>query len=151
MSTRPPALFDKHKKSPGIQFAAAAVVALLILSLWLHLLLALEIESIGREIDVKTAELERLQRRNLATMDQITRLESQRRMAEEAVAMGFRAQQPLYLTVNEPLVPSASRMDDSAFFTIWTLGAGKEATAARAAGGSPDETTEPATSVANLP
>jgi len=152
VSTRPPALFERHRpKSPALQFALAAVVALLILSLWLHFFLALEIEDIGRDIDVKTEELERLQRENLATMGQITLLESQGRMAGEATAMGFRPQQPLYLAVSRPLARPASQAGESAFLSIWSLGAGKEATAAQAAEGSADELLEPATSVANLP
>jgi len=121
--------------------AIAAVVALLILTQWLHFLLSLEIESMGREIDVKTAELQRLQRENLATMRQITLLK----------AMGFRPQQPLYLAVERPIAPRSSRAGESAFFTIWTLGPGKAAAAAGAAEGSPNEMTEPAISVANLP
>lgn len=152
MSTHPTTQLEVHKlKSPPIGMAIAAVVALLILTQWLHFLLSLEIESMGREIDVKTAELQRLQRENLATMRQITLLESQRRMADEAKAMGFRPQQPLYLTVERPIAPRSSRAGESAFFTIWTLGLGKAAAAAGAAEGSPDELTEPAISVAILP
>jgi len=148
VTTHPTAQLEVHRlKSPPIGMAVAAVVALLILTQWLHFLLSIEIESMGREIDVKTAELQRLQRENLATMRQITLLESQRRMADEATAMGFRPQQPLYLAVERPIAPRSSRAGGSAFFTIWTLGPGKAA----AAEGSPDELTEPATSVANLP
>jgi len=152
MSTHPSALFERHRPtSPALQFALAAVVALLILSLWLHLFLALEIESIGRDIDVRTEELERLQRENLARVGQITLLESQRRMAGEATAMGFRPQQPLYLAVDHPLAQPESTAGESAFLNIWALGAGRQATAPRAAGGSPSEPAEPATSVANVP
>jgi len=136
---------EVHKrKSPPIGMAIAAVVALLILTQWLHFLLSMEIENMGREIDVKTAELQRLQRQNLATMRQITLLESQQRMADEAMAMGFRPQQPLYLAVERPIAPASSRAGESAFLTIWALSPGK-------AEESLDEPAEPATSVANLP
>ncbi|HSJ53377.1 MAG TPA: hypothetical protein VLC52_06475 [Anaerolineae bacterium] len=152
MSTSPSALFERHRpKSPAQQFAVAAAVALLVLSLWLQFFLALEIEGIGRDIDVKTEELERLQRANLDMMNQITSLESQQRMAGEAVAMGFAPQRPLYLAVGQPLPRSASEAWESAFLTIWAVGVGKEAIAARAAEGSPDEPAEPAISVANVP
>jgi cell division protein FtsB len=152
VSTHAPTLFERHRpKSSAIQYGLAAVVALLILSLWLHFFLALEIEGIGRDIGAKAEELERLQRANLATMGQITVLESERRMASEATAMGFRLQQPLYLTVNRTLARPAAQAAESAFLTIWTFGAGREAAADQAAEQHPEEPAEAALSVANLP
>jgi hypothetical protein len=152
VSTQPSALSERHSpKSPAHHFALAAVVALLILSLWLHLILALEIERMGHDIDLRTEELERLQRENLARMGQITLLESQRRMAEEATALDFRPQQPLYLAVRQPLVRPSDQTGESAFLSLWALGAGMETTAARAAEERPGELPEPAMNVANLP
>lgn len=151
MSTRASALFARHKpKSPGFHFALAAVVALLILSLWLHFFLALEIEGLGRDIDAKTEELERLQRANLATMYQITVLESQSRMGREATAMGFRPQQPLYLAISQPLLRPASQAGEPTYLSIWTVGPGRTAADAQATQAL-DETAEPAMSVANVP
>jgi hypothetical protein len=152
VSTHPFAPAERHTNhSTSLQFALAAVVALLILSLWLHFFLALEIEGIGREIDAKTEELERLQRANLATMGQITQLESQRRMAGEATTLGFRPQQPLYLAVSRPLAGQAGEAGASAFLSIWSLAAAREGTLAVAEEERLEQPAEPATSVANLP
>ena len=152
MSTSASTLIERHRpKSPALQFALAAVVAILILSLWLHFFLALEIESTGREIDVKTEELERLQRENLAKMNQISLLDSQRRLASEATGMGFRPQQPLYLAVNRPLVSPASQAQESSFLSIWDVGAVREAAAAGTADERPGEPVALGMNVADLP
>jgi hypothetical protein len=151
VSTHPSALRErKGNQSPSLQFAVAAVVALLILSLWLRFFLAMEIEGIGRQIDARTEELEGLQRANLSTMQTITQLESQHRMAGEAIALGFRPQQPLYLAVSRPLASPAGQAGESAFLTIWSLAA-REGTALAAEAEMLEEPAEPATSVANLP
>ncbi len=152
MSTSASSLFERNRpKNAGLQFALAAVIALLILSLWLHLFLALEIESMGRDIDVKTEELERLQRANLAMMNQITLLDSQRRMASEATAMGFGPQRPLYLAVDQPLASPASPVQVSSFLSIWDVGAGRQSAVVGTPAEMPGEVAAPGASVANLP
>lgn len=149
MSASASAPLERHRPtSPAFQFALAAVVALLILSLWLHFFLALEIEGMGRDIDAQTEELERLQRANLAVMNQIALLDAQRRMASEATAMGYQLQSPLYLVVNRPLTGPASQAPKTPFLTIWDLSAGHGALLAEVR---PVGLGRPGLSLVNLP
>jgi hypothetical protein len=85
-----------------------AFVALFILFLWLNFVLAQEIESIGREIQVKTGELNTVERRHEALLKEICEVGSQQEMANQAAALGFRPQTPVYLAVAEPLVQASS-------------------------------------------
>ena len=94
--------------SPPIQVILVVFVALFILFLWLNFVLTQEIESIGREIQAKTEELRAIERRQSVLLKEISVLGSQERMAEQAWILGYRTQQPVYLSIAEPLgQPSA--------------------------------------------
>ena len=93
--------------SPPIQVILVVFVALFILFLWLNFVLTQEIESIGREIQAKTDELQALQRQRGVLLKEISVLGAQERMADQAWAIGYRPQTPVYLSVAEPLGQAA--------------------------------------------
>jgi cell division protein FtsB len=94
--------------SPSIQVILVVFVALFILFLWLNFVLTQEIESIGREIQAKTEELQVIERRQGVLLKEISVIGSQERMAEQAWLVGYRPQTPVYLSVAEPLGQAAS-------------------------------------------
>lgn len=96
------------RKSPSLQVILVAFVALVILFLWLNFVLAQEIESIGREIQVKTEELGAVERRHEALLKEISTVGSQQDMAARALALGYQPQTPVFLAVPEPLVQAPS-------------------------------------------
>ena len=89
--------------SPPIQVILVVFVALFILFLWLNFVLTQEIESIGRDIQAKTMELQAIERRQSVLLKEISVLGSQERMADQAWVLGYRPQQPVYLSIAEPL------------------------------------------------
>lgn len=94
----------RHGPASGI--VVAGLVALLILFLWLHFVLAQNIESAGREILVQTEELHRIERHNHELRRRISIAGSQERMAQRSREMGYAPQQPVYLLVEQPLPPT---------------------------------------------
>jgi cell division protein FtsB len=86
-------------RTPPVQIVIAVFVALLILLLWMHLMLAAQIESTGREIQVGNGKLEKLERGNAALRQQISVAGSQQNMAQRAEELGFEAVQPIYIVL----------------------------------------------------
>jgi biopolymer transport protein ExbB/TolQ len=95
----------RERHGPTAAIVVAVLVALLILFLWLHFILALKIESAGREIQLRTEELRRLERHNQELRRQISISGSQERMFELSKEMGYVLQQPVYVLVDKPLPP----------------------------------------------
>jgi hypothetical protein len=89
-------------------------VALLILFLWLHLILAQQIESVGREIQVAQEELDKIKRQNYTIQGEIANTYTQENMATRALDLNYRPQQPLYLSIDQPLPPSTHDLDPAA-------------------------------------
>jgi hypothetical protein len=85
-----------------------AFTALFILFLWLNFVLTQEIESIGREIQVKTKELNRVERRHEALLKEICEVASEQEMANMATVLGYQPQTPVYVTVGRPIVQASS-------------------------------------------
>jgi hypothetical protein len=77
-------------------------IALLILFGWLYLILALEIAATGRQIQVMTAELERLEREKDLKQFEISTVMSSRNMEQRALDAGYAPQEPVYLPVRSP-------------------------------------------------
>lgn len=75
----------------------AVLVIVTILLLWLHFVLALQIASTGRQIQIATEDLHKLKRSNAAILREISEAESPRRLAERAYDLGYRPQTPIYL------------------------------------------------------
>ncbi len=61
----------RQDSTPAMQSALIAFVAFFILFLWLHFALTQQIESIGREIQVKSEELRALERQHKAILKEI--------------------------------------------------------------------------------
>lgn len=116
MSSQASPVVPRHKRrsAPTAGAVLAAMVALLILFQWMHFILAQGIESTGREIQVKTAELDKIERQNNELRRQISIAGSQERMAGRSSNLGYDVQRPVYLMVDEPLPPASesSRLTD---------------------------------------
>jgi hypothetical protein len=65
----------------------------------------MQIEERGRQIQVKTEELQKLERRNRMLSFWIAEAESQRIMAEKAADLEYAPQKPMYLVRDQPLSP----------------------------------------------
>lgn len=100
----PPISFRTNRKyRPSTQAILIVSVVLFILFLWLNFVLAQEIESIGREIQVQTELLHRRQRQKDVLLKGIAEAGSQKNMAERARQAGYRLQVPIFLLVDQPL------------------------------------------------
>ena len=132
--------------SPPMQVILVVFVALFVLFLWLNFVLTQEIESIGRGIQAKTEELQAIERRQSVLLKEISVLGSQERMADQAWTLGYQPQQPVYLSIAEPLDQGAGEAvgydgQPSAFVStgewsaqrteaLWTVLAGQNGTLA---------------------
>jgi len=87
--------------------------ALLILFAWLHLILALQIASTGRQIQIATEELQKLKRDNMALVRDTAIAESEEKMAERAAALGYGPQAPVYLSLGQTLTTAGSAIGSS--------------------------------------
>jgi hypothetical protein len=110
----PVVLRHREKSAPAAGAVLGALIALLILFQWMHFILAQGIESTGREIQVKTEELQRIERLNNELRRQISVAGSQEEMAGRSSNLGYDAQRPVYLLVDQPLPPASdsSRLTD---------------------------------------
>ena len=91
-------------------FGGAAV---LILFAWLYLILALQIASTGRQIQMATEELNRLKRDNMALVHDIAVAESEEKMAARAAALGYGPQTPVYLPLDQAFAAAGPAVDGS--------------------------------------
>jgi hypothetical protein len=95
------------KKRPSIAVILIIYAALFILFLWFNFVLSQEIESVGREIQVRTEDLGASLRQRDALLKEISAIGSQQRMSERATEMGYQPQTPVFLSVAEPLVQAS--------------------------------------------
>lgn len=97
-SQSPSGTYQRKRRSlsPG-QIFVAALVVLVVLFLWLHLILALGIEATGRQIQAKTAELEKTRRQIIARRQKVAQARSQEVLARRAREIGYQPQVPIYL------------------------------------------------------
>jgi hypothetical protein len=84
-------------------------ITLFILFLWLNFGLTQQIESIGRDIQAKTEELQALEQQADAYRQEISDIESQRKMSERARLLGYQPQAPFFLPMSEPLAEPESK------------------------------------------
>ncbi|MGD2205264.1 MAG: hypothetical protein PVH17_00675 [Anaerolineae bacterium] len=94
--------------------AVIIFVALLILFRWLHLILALEIATNGRQIQLRTEELHKYERLNLAIQREIAEAESPRQLADRALSLGYRPHKPIYLRISKPLAQPKAELGSRA-------------------------------------
>ena len=90
-----------------ISSVIGVLVAVLILFLWLHFFVAHQNELTGRAIQESTAERERIERENMALRQKLAALWAEPAMAQRARTLDYLPQQPLFLLLNHPLVPTA--------------------------------------------
>jgi hypothetical protein len=91
-----------------VQVTILVFLSLFVLFLWLNLVMAQQIETRGREIQVNAEELSAAERRQKALLTDISTAGSEQRMAEQALALGYRPQAPIYLSVAQALAQPAS-------------------------------------------
>ena len=87
--------------------------ALLILFAWLHLILALQIASTGRQIQIATEDLQRLRRDNTAVIRDTAIAESAEKMTARAAALGYGPQAPVYLVLGQASATTGGEVDGS--------------------------------------
>ena len=108
----PPVLFRyRSDTGPSLTVILAVFVALFVLFLWLHFIVSQQIESVGRDIQVKTEELHRIERHIQDLQRQIAIAGSQKRLALQAQSLGYQPQKPVYLRVQEPLPPDKTAIE----------------------------------------
>jgi predicted PurR-regulated permease PerM len=93
--------YRRHRNPPAV-IILIVFVALLILFLWLHFIMAQQIESVGREIQAGQEKLDKIRRENAALQGEIATMDTQKKMAERAEDMNYEPQQPLYLLIDQP-------------------------------------------------
>ena len=108
----PPVLFRyRSDTGPSLTVVLAVFVALFVLFLWLHFIVAQQIESVGRDIQTQTQELHRIERHIQDLQRQIAIAGSQKRLALRAQSLDYKPQKPVYLRVQEPLPPDKTSME----------------------------------------
>ena len=99
---------SKRSRTPSIQALIVIFISLFILFLWLNFVLTQQIEALGRDIQVKTEQLQSLERRGDAYRQEISEKGSQRKLSERARLLGYQPQAPFFLPMSEPLAEPES-------------------------------------------
>lgn len=109
----PPGAFKgRRTRGPSLQAVLVAFISLVILFLWLNFVLTQEIESMGREIQVRNQDLSALERQNEALLGEISVAGSERNLAQRAKSLGYGPDMPVYLTIHEPIIgPSSDALE----------------------------------------
>lgn len=95
--TRAPAT----SRIPSLWTAVVIFVALLILFGWLHLIVALQIASTNREIQIITQEMDDMERQNAILLRQIAEAESPILLEKRLLLGGYQTKEPVYLLLSE--------------------------------------------------
>jgi cell division protein FtsB len=90
-------------RAPSMQAIVVVFAILLILLLWTHFLLAMQIESMGRQNQSNAKELDKIGRENAVLRRQIAESTSQQNLSQRALELGYGLQTPIYLRLTEPL------------------------------------------------
>lgn len=90
------------RRAVPVQTAIAVFVVLLILFGWLHLIIALQISATDRLIQAEAAELERLKRKQVVLLREISEAQAPASLEDRAMRAGYAPQKPTYLML-EPL------------------------------------------------
>jgi hypothetical protein len=96
------------QRIPALHIVVAVVIAVLLLFLWMHFLLAMQIEATGRQIQEERVTLERLERQNAALARRIAESSSQDFLKRRAEDMGYELRAPHYLPLARPLLQPAN-------------------------------------------
>jgi hypothetical protein len=90
--TRAPAT----SRTPSLWTAVVIFVALLILFGWLHLIVALQIASTNREIQIMTQDLDVMERQRAILLRQIAEAESPILLEKRLLLGGYQPKEPVY-------------------------------------------------------
>lgn len=101
------------RRTPSSWTVLAIFVIVIILFLWLHFVLALQIASTGRQIQIATEDLHKLERANAAIQRQVAEAESPRELAERAHDLGYQPQVPVYLPLSRPISQAGDDTGDT--------------------------------------
>lgn len=96
----------------SVEAVLLILASLFILFLWLQFVLAVEIESTGRQIGVKLGEWEQIERENATLRQEIAAARSQRNLSERAYQLGYGYRPPLFLRLTQPLVRSQEELEE---------------------------------------
>lgn len=132
---QPQLQIQAHIGIPSLRTIILGLVALLILFRWLHLILALQTATAGREIQIRNGDLMRQQRQNSLLRSEIAKAEAPRALAKRARQLGLVPRSPVYLPIDATAVgPESDAALPCAEVGTETCRAG----AAFAAGSAPD-------------
>ena len=92
------------RRIPVLHIIIAVVIALILLFLWMHFILAMQIEATGRQIQEEVVVLDRLERQNAALGRKIAESTSQGLLTRRAEEMGYELRTPHYLPLARPLL-----------------------------------------------
>jgi hypothetical protein len=87
-------------RTPSMRLVLAVSIALLILFSWLRLILALEIATTGRQIQLRTQELEKIERDSQVIQLKIAEAMSPSNLAKLNEEQGFAPHAPVYVPVS---------------------------------------------------
>lgn len=113
-------------RTPSLRTALIIFVSVLILFRWLHLILALQITSTGRQIQASTQLLQRMERETTALQAAIAEAESPVTLAAAARRLGYQPQPLRYIHLDVPLAaPTEMEPDDSVSGLEWMSSPGR--------------------------
>ena len=101
------------RRIPALHIIIAVLIALLLLFLWMHFLLAMQIEATGREIQEEMVVLDRLERQNAALGRKIAESSSQEVLTRRAQEIGYELKTPHYLSLARPLLEPGSSEEET--------------------------------------
>jgi hypothetical protein len=100
------------RRIPALHIVIAVLIALLLLFLWMHFLLAMQIEATGREIQEEMVVLDRFERQNAALGRKIAESSSQEVLVRRVQEMGYELKTPHYLSLARPLLEPSNGSSD---------------------------------------
>jgi hypothetical protein len=113
-------LNSKGSRTPSTQALIVIFISLFILFLWLNFVLTQQVEMIGRDIQVKSEELQSLQRQGDAYRQEISVKGSQWNMSEKARLLGYQPQAPA-LAGQSSALASSEGMQVQTASRLWLL------------------------------
>lgn len=108
LGTSQQARVRSSRRVPVLHIVVAVVIAVLLLFLWMHFILAMQIEATGRQIQEERVVLERLERQNAALGRRIAEGSSQNLLTRRAQDMDYELRTPHYLLLARPLLDPAN-------------------------------------------
>lgn len=109
---------SERSRTQAAQALIVISVFLFVLFLWLNFVLAQQSELLGREIQLKTDDLQSLERQGDALRKEIAITTSQQAIAERARLLGYQPQTPFFLSMSEPLAEPSTEASAGQIATL---------------------------------